>query len=127
VWEFTSATSSPIPPAAELAAYDQVLPGLADRIVRMAETQLNHVHAIEMKEVEQPFQLARRGQWYALSAMFLILVFATVLVYRGSVTAGAIVAGIDVLGIVTVFVTGKNAAEQGNHNRDSSASNDDST
>lgn len=41
--------SGPIPPAAELKAYDEVVPGLAERIARMAEREQDHRHTSSTK------------------------------------------------------------------------------
>jgi uncharacterized membrane protein len=37
----------PIPPPEILEGYEKILPGLADRIMTMAETQLTHRHGLE--------------------------------------------------------------------------------
>ncbi|MGD9670774.1 MAG: DUF2335 domain-containing protein [Hyphomicrobiaceae bacterium] len=39
--------SGPIPPATEFEKYEAVLPGAADRILKMAETQAQHRHSLE--------------------------------------------------------------------------------
>lgn len=39
--------SGPLPPARELQAYEQVVPGAADRIVKMAEDEALHRRAQE--------------------------------------------------------------------------------
>jgi len=99
----------PIPDAELLAKYEDVLPGLAHRIVQMAEREQAHRHAIEQVEVHQPYQLARRGQILAITAIVLVLAFAVFLAAIGSpITAGVLV-GIDLLGLVTVFITGQRA------------------
>lgn len=99
----------PIPEAELLAKYEDVLPGLANRIVQMAEREQAHRHAIERVEVQQPYQLARRGQIFAITAIVLVLGFAVFLAAIGSpITAGVLVA-IDLLGLVTVFITGQRA------------------
>lgn len=41
----------PLPPAQEFAAYEKALPGSADRILRMAETQIAHRHAYELESL----------------------------------------------------------------------------
>jgi uncharacterized membrane protein len=42
----------PLPQAAELERYEQVLPGAAERIIKMAENQQVHRHQLENKRIE---------------------------------------------------------------------------
>ena len=99
--------SGPLPPAEALLRYEQVHPGLAERIVSMAEREQKHRHRVECAEVEEPFRLARRGQVCAVAVVVLMLGFAAFLALRGAVVAGAILAGVDILGLVVVFITGQ--------------------
>jgi uncharacterized membrane protein len=41
----------PIPPPAVLQGYEQILPGAAERILRMAEQQAAHRHSLELKSI----------------------------------------------------------------------------
>lgn len=59
-------TVGPLPSPVLLGQYDQVKPGLAERIVRMAEREQHHRHAMDKAEIEAPHELARRGQWFGL-------------------------------------------------------------
>ncbi len=73
----------------------------------MAENEQAHRHAIERIETGEPFRLARRGQMLALSVVVLILVFASFLAIIGHPYLAATVVGIDLLGLVIVFITGQ--------------------
>ena len=97
----------PLPDAELLAQYEDVLPGLADRIVRMAELEQGNRHALERAESQLPYRLAARGQFLAITAIVLVLAFAVFLVATGSPVTGGVVVGADLLGLVTVFVTGQ--------------------
>ena len=44
--------SGPLPPAEELKAYEDAVPGAAERILAMAEKQSEHRQAAEMKIIE---------------------------------------------------------------------------
>ena len=44
--------SGPLPPPDLLGQYDAILPGLADRIVKMAEKQESHRHELENRVVK---------------------------------------------------------------------------
>ncbi|WP_164546426.1 DUF2335 domain-containing protein [Corynebacterium hylobatis] len=64
---------APLPEPRELAQYDQITPGLADRIVRMAESSTEAANAATRSNAEVNFAIAasiredgtavRRGQW----------------------------------------------------------------
>jgi uncharacterized membrane protein len=97
----------PLPPAQELSEYDRVHPGLAERIVRMAEAEQQHRHGLERTEVQEPFRLARRGQVCGVAVVVLVLAFATFLAVNGHVAAASIITGLNLVGLVIVFVTGQ--------------------
>lgn len=48
--------SGPIPSPDVLAKYEQMLPGTAERIIRMAETQQSHNHTLERRQLEADIQ-----------------------------------------------------------------------
>ena len=53
--------SGPLPPASELAEYEEVLPGAADRIFRMAEGQSEHRSDLESRMLQQEGQRSLGG------------------------------------------------------------------
>ena len=106
---FAEHHSGPLPPARQLAEYNEVLPGLADRIVRMAELEQQHRHEVEYANMALPYVLARRGQTLGLAAMVFFLAFAGFLAYRGAPGWAALVAGIDIAAIIALFVAGREA------------------
>ena len=103
--------SGPLPHAADLAAYNDVQAGLADRIVRMAEREQDHRHSMDLQELRQPFELARRGQSYGLASLLVLAALAGYLAYLGHPGWAVVVGSIDFLAIVAVFVTGKNPSD----------------
>ena len=44
--------SGPIPPPHTLASYEEIQPGFADRIIKMAETETAHRHEMEEKALK---------------------------------------------------------------------------
>ena len=78
--------------------------GLAERIVRMAEREQVHRHIVERTDIEQPYVLARRGQWFALGLSILVLAVAVVLALVGSPVAGGAVAALDLAAIIGAYV-----------------------
>jgi uncharacterized membrane protein len=104
---FAEHQSGPLPPARQLADYDSVLPGLADRIVRMAEREQQHRHLIEEAQVAQPYLLARRGQTFALLAMVIFVAFAGWLASQGEPVLATILGAIDLAAIIGLFIHGQ--------------------
>ncbi|MCS5479436.1 DUF2335 domain-containing protein [Corynebacterium sp. YIM 101645] len=101
---------APLPEPRELAQYDQITPGLADRIVRMAEGSAEAANAATRSNAEVNFAIAasiredgravRRGQWMvtALAVLFLAAAFSLAVIGN---TPFAIAMG--VLGCLSVF------------------------
>ena len=101
--------SGPLPSPDVLAEYDRVLPGLAERVVSMAENQSNHRIRIESTVVTSNTLESQRGQKFGFMVAIVGLgVCLTLALYGHDVVAG-IVGGTTLLGLVTVFVVGKNA------------------
>ncbi len=98
-----TAYSGPIPPAQELGNYNAIVPGAAERILRMAEKNLQHQIDIEALDLNS----ARRGQIFA----FLIAVLAfsssiAAMIMGFPYVAGAI-GSTTVVSLATVFIKGR--------------------
>lgn len=104
--------SGPLPHPEILDGYEKVLPGSADRILKMAEKQQDHRTSIENKLVNAENQSRLLG----LGAGFLIAMFGLAgSVYLGSngkTWASGILSGGTLAGLVTVFVKGSNNNNQ---------------
>lgn len=104
--------TGPLPSAEEFEKYNQVLPGAADRIVRMAEQQQTHRHALEVRTTRAAIIEARLGQ------IFAFVVAMTGLVGGVYLTAtdhkwegiGAMLAG---LGLIVAAFLGRRRGEKG--------------
>jgi uncharacterized membrane protein len=66
--------SGPLPPPEQLAKYEQILPGAADRIMRMAEHQASHRQSQELAIVRSGIA----AQWAGISCAFVIAMTAIV-------------------------------------------------
>jgi len=63
--ELRATYSGPIPPPEMLAAYERALPGSAERIIEMAESEQKHRHSLESADLNTRVTLVRRGQTFA--------------------------------------------------------------
>lgn len=99
--------SGPIPSADELEQLEAVQPGLADRVVAMAEREQAHRHGTLETLMEKEFKLRGRGQWMALAALFLLLVAVLGIAWLGDTKAASWLGGATIAAVVSVFVTGR--------------------
>lgn len=106
--------SGPLPPSAELASYEKIKPGLADRIIHMAENEQSHRHKLEAQELamtEKQIKAAVResflGQFFAFSiALFTVSAGAYVTI-QGAEIPGSILGTAGLAAIVYVFIQGR--------------------
>lgn len=99
--------AGPLPPPAVLQEYDQVLPGLAERIVTLAEKQSAHRQALEKGVVEANIRNEARGQHYGLIIGLVIGVGALVLIGLGHSGIGLSIVIAELAAFVGVFIYGK--------------------
>jgi uncharacterized membrane protein len=99
--------SGPLPPANEIQKYEAACPGLADRIVKMAEAEQAHRHRMDERVVRHQ---ARRSWGGLITGSVIALAFlvgAVYLIARGSGVEGTILGTVDLVALVTVFVLGR--------------------
>ncbi len=99
--------SGPIPSAEELEHLEAVLPGLADRVVSMAEREQNHRHGTVTSLLTKEFSLRGRGQWIALVALAMLLVAVVGIAWLGDTKSAAWLGGATIVAVVSIFVTGR--------------------
>jgi uncharacterized membrane protein len=67
---FSASWSGPLPPAEQIRAYEEVLPGSANRILSMAEGQQAHRHELEKLTIKE----ATNRSWWGLRLGFVLAV-----------------------------------------------------
>lgn len=103
-------SSGPLPAPEVLRGYEDLLPGAAERIIRMAEQEQKDSHDIRMIAVRETAADTKRGQYFGIVVALAALGTAAFLGYHGHSTAAGIVGGTTVVGLVWVFVTGRRAS-----------------
>lgn len=83
----------PLPDAEEVRRYEITLPGAADRIFSMAESEVSHRHSLEA-----------RGQWVASSLALLAVLGGFVLIFSGNGWYGLLFAAVGVAPMVYAFL-----------------------
>ena len=79
----TSTYTGPLPPPEQLGQYEVILPGVAAKIVSMAETEQKHRMGWETNALDSDIKLAKRGQLFGFCAAVLCIAGATLLGYWG--------------------------------------------
>jgi uncharacterized membrane protein len=120
---YSAQFSGPMPHPAMLAEYEKVQPGLADRIVAMAEKEQAHHHEMAKEIVlaqSKDLKMARREKTFGQICGLLIGtftvgggVFAAV---NGAQIPGTFIGSSGVVGIVSVFVLDQRRKETNEDN-----------
>ena len=90
-----------------MRGYDDVLPGAAERILRMAETDQADAREVRQLALREAAADSRRGQRYGFLVALAALAATCVLGYQGLEAAAATVGGVTVVGLVAVFIMGR--------------------
>lgn len=108
----------PLPPAKTLAGYEKVLPGAAERVMRMAEKEQEHRHEMQKdrqqknlelqnKAVTEQLQINKIGQKYGFVIALIVLILAGVMAIMGHEAVALALVGIDVVSLAAIFVVGR--------------------
>ena len=99
--------SGPLPPPEVLAAYNQILPGAAERILKMAEEQERHRHQIEARVVRSNTFAQTAGVIFGFILALIAIAGGIWLAYFGKSGAGLTTIIAAVAGLVATFIYGK--------------------
>ena len=111
-----SAWAGPLPKPDILRRYDEILPGAAERILKMAEDQQKHHHDQERRQLEMYLMAVQsdskrsnRGLWAGFAITLVGLGGGIILVYAGHDWAGGVIAGLNLASVAGVFVYGSHS------------------
>jgi len=96
----------PLPSPAILKEFDSVVPGCAERIIRMAEKQSDHRQFLEKTVIVGDSKRANHGLWVGGVIAVLFLVGAVFLIHEGHDWAGVALGSVDLVGIISAFIYG---------------------
>jgi uncharacterized membrane protein len=96
--------SGPLPPAGELALYDQALPGAAERIMSMAEQESENRRMLDRKLVDGYLSSGRRGQYFGFAVALISIAGFGFLAYTGKPLLWIVPAVFALASIVAVFM-----------------------
>lgn len=98
---------SPLPDPSILARYNEIVPGSAERIIKLTEEQAAHRQQLENKALKAQITESKRGQWIAATLSVLFLIGSICVTLAGHDWVGAVLGGATVVGLVTAFIGGK--------------------
>jgi uncharacterized membrane protein len=109
--------SGPLPAPETLAMYEKICPGLADRIVSMAENQSSHRQEIEKIAVKS----GARDSLCGIICGFLIGIATIIVGYllgvKGHTVSSSIIGTGGIVGLVSVFVYGTRSRRRERENK----------
>jgi uncharacterized membrane protein len=92
-----------------LREYDMVVDNGADRLLSMIERSLDAEIQERREDQRHRRGEGRWGRWSALIALFGVLTFTYFVIASGHPTAGGILGGGGLAGLMALFITGKRA------------------
>lgn len=110
--------SGPLPPPNLLQGYDDIQPGFAERIVRMAEGEADHRRQQEQKALDADIKLSdkdfterRLGQGLAFTIVIILAVLGAYLAINGKELTGSVFGGPAIVSIVGAFLNKKKSKD----------------
>ena len=94
----------PIPAPEQLGGYNDVEPGLANRIVTMAEKEQAHRHDMERTWLRREYNADRGGRWAGLTVAIAWGAGSVYLVVTGHGVEGTILGTVDLVALVSAFI-----------------------
>jgi uncharacterized membrane protein len=102
--------SAPLPPASEFERYEKASPGAGKIILKMAESEQECRHKLEIITMNTNTDLARkhieerrRGQWFAFIIVIFSMAISSFFLYRGKNITGGIFGGASIISILIIF------------------------
>lgn len=106
--EVSQTYSGPIPPPRILQEFNLVIPDAAEKILSMAEENGRHQREMERLALTSAVDTVKRGQNYGLIIGLSALATSGYALWLGYESAAMTIGGFTIVGLVTVFVTGRN-------------------
>ena len=99
--------SGPIPPPSILEGYERLVPGAADRILKMAESESRHQQEIEFAALNGDIREGKRGQIFGFSSVIIAFGTAILALKMGSPALAIAIGSTTVVGVVSAFIIGR--------------------
>ena len=98
--------SGPLPPPHVLKGYEEILPGMADRVMTLVEKQSAHRQYIESIAIKSGAQDSKWGIRFAFIISIFAIACGSLLIYFGKEIGGSVIGGGALSSLVGVFIYG---------------------
>jgi len=106
--EISQTYSGPIPPPAMMNDYKKIDPNFPDRLIKMSEDNLKHIHKIQKVEVYTESVATILGIVCAALISIYAIYKGGEIIMAGNSVAGTILAGVGLTSLVGTFINGTN-------------------
>ncbi len=104
--------SGPLPPPEVLKRFDEVVPGSAERIIKMAEGQFAHRTELERKVISSDIARSKLGQVLGFIIAIVGLICSVIISLYGNQIAGTILGVGTLASLVSVFMYGSRVRKE---------------
>ena len=109
--------SGPLPIPSHLEQYEQILPGAADRIIRMAEKQSEHRQELEKRVIKSDTRNSLAGLIFGFIIGIVGIVRGAYLISIGQIIEGSIFGGGTIVSLVGTFIYGSQKRQKERQSR----------
>jgi uncharacterized membrane protein len=92
------------PPPAAVESYERVLPGCFDRMMKMAEKQLENQAQQTTNALQFASNDTRRGHWLGFAGLVVAMIFAFICFWKGETTSGLAFLSVPVFTAVRALI-----------------------
>jgi uncharacterized membrane protein len=96
--------SGPLPHPDALARYDEIVPGAAERIIRMAEKEMEHRHSTDDQLNKNAIRATYLGITFAFISVLILSGSVIYALYKGFDTVAASIAVGSIAAVAGVFI-----------------------
>ena len=98
--------SGPLPPPVILEQYNNIVPGAAERILKMAEDQSAHRRDLESRVIKSDIFNSKLGLIFGFLIGIVAIVAGAFIAFKGQETAGGVISISGIAALAGVFVYG---------------------
>jgi uncharacterized membrane protein len=95
-----------LPPAEELARYEEIVPGSAKIFLEIFQSEVAHRRTLEIKALNSEIKNSHTGLWLAFTIAAIIIVLASLCIMKGHEASGTALATGTLVGLVSAFIYG---------------------
>lgn len=103
---------APLPPPGMMEHYERILPGSADRIIKILEQQSTHRQGLERDKIDSDIHNEKVGQIFAFILALIGLIGGLLLAWQGKSFSGLTAFLATLTGLIIVFIYGRRRQEK---------------